>query len=76
MMSEGAGCMVIENLDTYLDRSAKAATSAKVYAEILGYGLNADANHITNPAPDGEGAFRFHKTNFNSETILRIMVTT
>ena len=58
-MSEGAGCLVIEALDTYLERMAKKTSkSPKIYAEILGYGLNADANHITNPSPDGDGAFR------------------
>lgn len=58
-MSEGAGCLVIECLDTYLERTKKAGISPKIYAEILGYGINSDANHITNPAPDGSGALRY-----------------
>lgn len=58
-MSEGAGCLVIECLDNYLKRIKNIGKTPKIYAEILGYGLNSDANHITNPAPDGSGALRF-----------------
>jgi 3-oxoacyl-[acyl-carrier-protein] synthase II len=53
-MSEGAGCLVIENLESVINRNAES----KIYAEILGCGLNADVNHITNPSPDGDGAYR------------------
>ena len=53
-MSEGAGCLVLENLESVINRNAES----KIYAEILGCGLNADVNHITNPSPDGDGAFR------------------
>lgn len=54
-MSEGSACLVLESLDHVKQRKAES----KIYAEILGSGFNADANHITNPCTDGDGAFRF-----------------
>lgn len=63
VMGEGAGIIVLEELEHAKKRNAK------IYAEIVGYGATSDAYHITSPSPDGSGAARAIKIALNEADI-------
>jgi len=64
VISEGSGVVVVEELEH------ARARGAKIYCEIAGYGISADAYHMTAPPPDGEGAARAMKLALDHARIL------
>jgi len=63
IVGEGSGVLILEELGTALQRGAR------IYAELVGYGMSADAYHITAPSEDGDGAFRVMNAAIESASI-------
>lgn len=63
VMGEGCGILILEELESAIKRNAK------IYAEIVGYGMTSDAYHITTPAENGEGAARAMQMAINDAGI-------
>jgi len=69
IMGEGAGILILETLKHAKERNAN------IYAEIFGFGMTADAYHITAPAPDGEGAIRAMEIALRDAKLIILMLT-
>jgi len=63
VIGEGAGILILEELEFARRRGAK------ILAEVVGYGMSGDANHITQPAPEGDGAYRVMLNTLNDAKI-------
>ncbi len=63
VMGEGSGVVILEELE------AAKARGAKIYAELIGYGMAADAYHMTSPAPEGAGAARAMRAALKSANL-------
>ena len=63
VMGEGSGIIVLEEMEHAKKRGAK------IYAELIGYGMSGDAHHITSPSEDGDGGFRAMKEALNMAKI-------
>jgi 3-oxoacyl-[acyl-carrier-protein] synthase II len=63
VVGEGAGILVLEELEFAKRRGAR------ILAELVGYGMSADAFHVTSPPPDGEGAYRVMRNSLRDAKI-------